>query len=100
MKDGLSPLGDRVIVRPPDNAEKSTKSGIMLSDTSKKGTATFAEVIAVGPGIYTITGELIPMSVEVGDEVMYRLDMGGDKLKIHGDEYLIFREQDLLMVQK
>jgi co-chaperonin GroES (HSP10) len=40
------------------------------------------------------------MSVGVGDSVMYKKDMGGDPIKLNGEEYLLFREHDLLMIKK
>lgn len=99
MKENLMPLGDRVIIKMPEKGEKKTASGIILSESILKGTAVFGEVAMVGPGIYTQLGNLIPMTVKVGDKVMYKQDMGGDPIKIDGVEYLLFREQDLLMVE-
>lgn len=99
MNPNLLPLGDRVIVKMPVKADTKTKSGIILSESLTRGTAVFGEVVKVGPGIYTQLGNLIPMTVKIGDFVMYKKDMGGDPIKIDGVEYLLFREQDLLMVE-
>jgi chaperonin GroES len=93
------PLGDRVLVKAVKGEEK-TKSGIIMTETSMRGQSVWGDVIAVGDGIFTQSGERIPMSVEVGDSVMYKKDMGGDPIKLNGDEYLLFREHDLLMVKK
>ena len=93
------PLGDRVLVRASKGEEK-TKSGIIMTETAMRGQNVWGEVIAVGDGIFTQSGERIPMSVEVGDSVMYKKDMGGDPIKLNGEEYLLFREHDLLMVKK
>jgi chaperonin GroES len=93
------PLGDRVLVRAVKGEEK-TKSGIIMTETSMRGQNVWGDVIAVGDGIFTQSGERIPMSVEVGDSVMYKKDMGGDPIKLNGEEYLLFREHDLLMVKK
>jgi len=93
------PLGDRVLVRAVKGEEK-TKSGIIMTETAMRGQNVWGEVIAVGDGIFTQSGERIPMSVEVGDSVMYKKDMGGDPIKLNGEEYLLFREHDLLMVKK
>lgn len=99
MNKNLQPLGDRVIVKMPEKGEKKSASGIILPEASQRGSATFGEVVLVGPGIYTQLGNLIPMTVKVGDLVMYKKDMSGDPIKINGVEYLLFREQDLLMVE-
>lgn len=98
MNKNLKPLADRVIVKMPEKGDKKTASGIILGENSQRGTTIFGEVILVGPGIYTQLGNLIPMTVKVGDLVMYKKDMGGDPIKIDGVEYLLFREQDLLIV--
>ena len=93
------PLGDRVLVRAVKGEEK-TKSGIIMTETAMRGQSVWGDVIAVGDGIFTQSGERIPMSVGVGDSVMYKKDMGGDPIKLNGEEYLLFREHDLLMVKK
>ena len=93
------PLGDRVLVKAVKGEEK-TKSGIIMTETSMRGQSVWGDVIAVGDGIFTQSGERIPMSVEVGDSVMYKKDMGGDPIKLNGEEYLLFREHDLLMIKK
>ncbi len=96
----LQPLGDRIFVTEPVKVETKTNSGILLSPESKRGELVMADVIAVGPGVYSITGELIPMNVKVGDRVAYRKDMGGDEMKIDGEPIRVFREQDLIAVEK
>jgi len=93
------PLGDRVLVKASKGEEK-TKSGIIMTETAMRGQNVWGDVIAVGDGIFTQSGERIPMSVGVGDSVMYKKDMGGDPIKLNGEEYLLFREHDLLMVKK
>ena len=93
------PLGDRVLVKAVKGEEK-TKSGIIMTETSMRGQSVWGDVIAVGDGIFTQNGERIPMSVGVGDSVMYKKDMGGDPIKLNGEEYLLFREHDLLMIKK
>jgi chaperonin GroES len=65
-----------------------------------RGQCVWGEVISVGEGIFTQTGDKIPMTVEVGDRVMYKKDMGGDVIKLNDEEYLMFREHDLIMVIK
>lgn len=99
MKKNLKPLGDRVLVKPKEKGEETTASGLILSDISKRGTYVFGTAILVGRGVYTQNGKLIPMEVKVGDQIMYRYDMGGDTVKIDDVEYLLFREHDLFMVE-
>ena len=64
----LKPLGDRIVVRFEETEEK-TASGFVLAGASHEATKT-AEVLAVGEGIRTLTGELIAPSVAAGDKVL------------------------------
>ena len=101
MQNNLAkPLGDRVLVKPEQVGDKTTKSGIIITDSASRGETVFGEVVAIGPGIFTQNGERIPISVEVGDKVMYKKDMGGTPIKLDEVNYLLFNEHELLMVMK
>lgn len=94
MKDvKLRPLDDRVVVEPME-AEEMTEGGIVLPDTAKekpqRGT-----VIAVGPGKLLDSGERGPLSVAVGDEVIYG-KYSGSEVEVNGKELKILRESDIL----
>ncbi len=91
----LQPLGDRVIVRPKDEDEQRTPSGLVIPDTAKEKPQ-LGDVLAVGPGEFQ-DGERLPMDVEVGDVVVYS-KYGGTEVKFEGDEYLILSSRDLLAV--
>ena len=88
----LKPLGDRLIVEVLEE-EEVTASGIVLPDTAKEKPQR-GRVLAVGKGRYE-EGKLIPLDVEVGDEIIYS-KYGGTEVKVGGDEYLILRESDVL----
>ena len=88
----LQPLGDRLIVEVLEE-EEVTASGIVLPDTAKEKPQR-GRVLAVGKGRYE-EGKLIPLDVEVGDEIIYS-KYGGTEVKVGGDEYLILRESDVL----
>ena len=91
----IKPLGDRVVIK-ENNSENKTKGGLMLSEqvmTFKTGV-----VVAKGDGIYTHTGTLVPLSVNVGDTV-YFVPNTGQKHKIDDDEVMVCREGDLMMIQ-
>ncbi len=89
----INPLDDRVVVRAGE-AEETTAGGIVLPDAAKekpqRGT-----VIAVGPGRLLDSGERSPLSVEVGDEVLFG-KYGGTDIEIDGEEVKILRESDIL----
>ena len=67
----LKPLGDRIVVRFEETEEK-TASGFVLAGASHEATKT-AEVLAVGEGVRTLTGELIAPSVAAGEKVLVEM---------------------------
>ncbi len=89
----LQPLGDRLIVELLEE-EEVTASGIVLPDTAKEKPQR-GRVIAVGPGRRDDKGELIPMEVEVGDEIIFN-KYAGNEVKIGTEEYLIMRQDEVL----
>ena len=89
----LQPLGDRVIVEALEE-EETTSSGIVLPDTAKEKPQR-GRILAVGPGARSDKGELVPMEVAVGDEVIYS-KYGGTEIKVGADEVLVLRESDVL----
>lgn len=98
-KKTAKPLGDRVLVEV--EPKEKTINGIIIPDTVRDGEPQIGVVIAVGDGLYTQTGTIIPMEVEVGDKVMLpQGSMSISKVKIDDKEYLLCREQELLMVFK
>ena len=91
----LRPLGDRVIVKPIQDKEV-TASGIILPDTAKEKPEQ-GEVMAVGPGKLLENGSRAPVSVKVGDKVVFK-KYSPDEVKIDGVEYFVLREEDLMAV--
>jgi chaperonin GroES len=89
----LQPLGDRLIVEALED-EETTASGIVLPDTAKEKPQR-GRVLAVGPGARNDRGELIPLEVAEGDEIVFS-KYGGTEIKLGADEYLILRESDVL----
>jgi chaperonin GroES len=90
----LQPLGDRLIVEVLEE-EETTVSGIVLPDTAKEKPQR-GRVLAVGPGSRNDKGELVPLDVAEGDEVIFS-KYGGTEVKVGGtDEVLILRESDVL----
>ena len=91
----LTPLGDRVVVKPMAR-EEMTSSGIFLPDTAKekpqRGT-----IIAVGKGRINETGDRVEMDVKTGDSVLFA-KYAGTEFKLDDDELLILSEKDILAV--
>ncbi|MCX7909951.1 MAG: co-chaperone GroES [Ignavibacteria bacterium] len=93
----LTPMHDRVIIK-PSQPEEVTKGGIIIPDTAKEKPMQ-GEVIAVGPGKMTEDGKLIPLTVKVGDKVLYG-KYSGTEVEINGEQFLIMRESDILAIIK
>ena len=89
----LNPLDDRVVVQPVD-AEETTAGGIVLPDAAREKPQR-GNVIAVGPGRLLESGERCPVSVVVGDEVLFG-KYGGTDIEVDGVEVKILRESDIL----
>jgi len=90
----LKPLHDNVILK-KEKTEKKTESGIILTG-DVKDQPNIAEVVAVGEGTY-VDGELKPLTVKVGDKVVYK-KYSTTEIKIEDEEYLIIAEKDILAV--
>jgi len=91
----LKPLGDRIFVKPTDEEESRTASGLVIPDTAKEKPQ-LGEVLAVGPGEFK-DGERIPMDVKVGDVVFYS-KYGGTEVKVDGEDYLVLSSRDVLAI--
>lgn len=95
-KLNIKPLADRVVVKPVEEDETTTASGIVIPDTAKEKPQ-LAKVIAVGPGRISDEGKKIPIGVSVGDHVFHS-KYGGTNIKFEGEEYIILREDDILAI--
>merc|ERR1712002_1452917 len=89
----LVPLFDRVLVQ-RFVPETTTKGGILLPEKSV-GKINEGTVIAVGEGARDTNGNVIAPTVAVGDSVLLP-EYGGTKLEIADEEFMLFRESDLL----
>ena len=89
----ISPLGDRVLVKPLERDEV-TSSGIVLPDTAKEKPQE-GTVVAVGSGRVLDDGTKVAMEVKKGDKVLYG-KYAGTEIKIGDEEHLILSERDIL----
>ncbi|MBC7255601.1 MAG: co-chaperone GroES [Chloroflexi bacterium] len=95
MSQNLKPLGNRLVVEPIEQEER-TAAGIILPETAKEKPQK-GVVLAVGPGARNEKGERLPMDVQVGDTVLYSR-YGGTEVKVDGRTLLILREEDVLAI--
>ena len=93
MSVSITPLEDRIVVKPLD-AEQTTASGLVIPDTAKEKPQE-GEVLAVGPGRVDDNGKRVPVDVTVGDKVIYS-KYGGTEVKYAGEEFLILSARDVL----
>jgi chaperonin GroES len=91
----IKPLSDRVVVELTE-AEDVSPGGIVLPDTAQEKPQR-GKVVAVGPGRVLENGEMAPMSVKVGDIIIFS-KYGGTEIKLDGKEYTILRESDVLTI--
>ncbi|MDD3285212.1 MAG: co-chaperone GroES [Patescibacteria group bacterium] len=92
----LKPLSNHVIVKAAAQ-EEVTKSGIVLPGTADKERPEKGEVIAVGPGKIMDNGQLAPMGLKVGNQVVFK-KYSPDEIKIDGEDYLILSEDDIVAI--
>ena len=91
----IRPLYDRVVVRRLES-ESRTAGGIVIPDSASEK-PNQGEVIAVGPGTLLDNGEVRPLTVKVGDRVLFG-KYSPSELKLDGEEVLVIREADILAV--
>ncbi|MBY0230736.1 MAG: co-chaperone GroES [Gemmataceae bacterium] len=92
----IKPLGDRVVVKRQE-AEETTKGGILLPDTAKNKPQR-GKVLAVGPGKLGKNGKFTALDVKVGDTVLFT-SWAGDEVKTPArDEVLLMRADDIMAV--
>lgn len=92
----LKPLSNRIFLEPIEQ-DKTTKSGIVIPDTADKEKPMQGKVLAIGPGKLSDKGEKIPMSVKVGDIVLFK-KYGPDEIEVDGKKYLVGDEDDILAI--
>ena len=92
----FKPLSNRVFLEPLGE-EKTTKSGIVIPDTADKEKPMQGKVLAIGPGKLNDKGERTPMSVKVGDTVLFKT-YGPDEIEIDSKKYLVGDEDDILAI--
>ncbi|HEX6966170.1 MAG TPA: co-chaperone GroES [Gemmatimonadaceae bacterium] len=90
----VSPLADRVVVKPLEESEQM-RGGLYIPDTAKEKPQE-GEVVAAGPGRFE-KDKRVPMEVKIGDKVLYG-KYSGTEVTIDGEQYLILRESDILAI--
>ncbi len=91
----IRPLHDRVVVRRQEE-ERTTAGGIVLPDSATEKPAE-GEIVAVGNGKVTDSGDVRPLDVKVGDKVLFG-KYAGNEVKVDDEDLLVMREEDIMAV--
>lgn len=97
-KAPIQPLSDRVLVRREDMPDKKSAAGIVLPDTAQKEKSKMGIVLAVGPGRFSDEGEMIPMTIVVGDRVIFNAGWDNEVSMEDEREHFLVRETDILAI--
>ena len=92
----IKPLSNHIFLEPIEE-EKTTKSGIVLPETAEKEKPIKGRIVAVGSGKLNDKGQRIPMSVKVGNLVLFK-KYGPDEIEIDDKKYLVGDEDDILAI--
>ncbi len=92
----IRPLYDRVVVRRKEE-EETTSGGIILSGSAKEK-PNQGEILAVGEGRVLDSGEVRPLAVKVGDQVVFGQYAGSNTIKVDGEDLIIMSESEIFGV--
>jgi len=91
----IRPLQDRLVVKRMEE-ERTSAGGIVIPDSATEKPSR-GEVLAVGNGKVSESGNVRPLDVKAGDKVLFS-KYAGTEIKVEGEEVLIMREEDILGV--
>jgi chaperonin GroES len=92
----IRPLYDRVVVRRKEE-EQTTAGGILLPGSAKEK-PNQGEIVAIGDGKVLDSGELRPLTVKVGDKVVFGQYAGSNTIEVDGEELIIMGESEIFAV--
>ena len=97
----LKPVNDKIVVKPKETKnEEVTAGGIILPDTVQDGTLVEGKVVAIGEGMYSASGTLIPVVVDVGDTILYNKNAHKSEHKIDGETYILMSVNEVMSIVK
>ena len=91
----LKPVNDKIVVKKMTKQEEVTEAGILLPDTVDQGKLMEGEVVAVGDGMYSANGTLIPVVCNVGDTILYNKHA---QVHDYDDEHIIMSVNEILSI--
>ena len=95
----LKPVNDKIVVKESEkNKEEKTAGGIILPDTVQDGTLVEGKVVAVGDGMYSASGTLIPVICNVGDTILYNKNAMKAEHTIDGETYILMSVNEIMSI--
>ena len=91
----LKPVNDKIVVKKMSKQEEVTEGGILLPDTVDQGKLQEGEVVAVGQGMYSANGKIIPVICDVGDKILYNKHA---QVHEYDDEHIIMSVNEVLTI--
>jgi chaperonin GroES len=91
----LNPLHDRVVVQLVE-PETTSPGGIVIPDNAKEKPNT-GRVVATGTGHIFENGNVLPLTVKVGDTVMFG-KAAGQAVRANGEDYTVLREEEIFAI--
>ena len=97
----LKPVNDKIVVKPTKEKEDTiTEGGIILPDTVQDGALVEGEVVAIGEGMYSANGTLIPVVVDVGNTILYNKNAMKAEHTIDGETYILMSVNEIMSIVK
>ena len=97
----LKPVNDKIVVKQKeDKNDNVTEGGIILPDTVQDGGLLEGKVVAVGDGMYSASGTLIPVVVDVGDTILYNKNAMKAEHTIDGETYILMSVNEIMSIVK
>ena len=97
----LKPVNDKIVVKPNEKKqEEMTAGGIILPDTVQDGGLDEGKVVAVGEGMYSANGTLIPVVVSEGDTILYSKHAAKSEYSIDSTDYIIMSINEVMSIVK
>ena len=95
----LKPVNDKIVVKQKeDKQDNITDGGIILPDTVQDGGLVEGKVVATGDGMYSASGTLIPVVVDVGDTILYNKNAHKSEHTIDGETYILMSVNEVMSI--
>ena len=96
----IVPIGEKLLIKPEVNETKKTEAGIIIAETLTEKPQ-IGEVVATGEGRILESGKMMPLTVKVGDRVIFRKFAGTEvKIDKKDEPLLLITERDILGIIK